>query len=311
MKDEEDAVSIFLESVLQQTKLPSEMVIVDGGSMDGTARVIDRYMEDERVRFPIKFIRLWDANIARGRNLGIAVARHDIIAVSDVGCILSESWLKEITRPFDGGDSMVVAGNYLVRTTGHWDSAAAAMTIPDPEEIAGGLPSSRSIAFRRRIWEQVGGYPEYLDWAEDTAFSLAVKAQGFAVLFAKSAMVYWRPRSTPLTLFLQYYRYAAGDGLAGHFRVHYLSRIIGFLVLVGLTVSLTAFEGVSGLIAPAGLVLSYWLYFVGKATSKFRTMRHLLCALPGLLNCDTARSIGYVYGCLLSLTGGKMSRRET
>ncbi len=305
VRNEEAGIGSFIESVLGQTRMPSEMIVVDGGSTDGTARVIARYMGDERVGFPLRFLRVWGANISRGRNVGVAAARHDIVAVSDAGCTLERSWLEEITAPFGDGECSLVAGNYVVETEGYWESAAAAMTIPDPGRIACHLPSSRSVAFRRSTWESVGGYPEQLDWAEDTAFSIALKSRGHVARFARNALVRWRPRGTPLALFRQYFRYASGDGMAGHFPGHYALRASALLLFAAVTSLAVAKGGARMLPVPAGLLAAYWLYFVGKAPHGLRSKRHLLLSLPVLLICDAGRVLGYAYGLVSGLARGR------
>ena len=52
------------------------------------------------------------ANIARGRNLAIAAATHDVIAVTDADCVLDPRWLERILEPIDAGAD-VSMGFYL------------------------------------------------------------------------------------------------------------------------------------------------------------------------------------------------------
>jgi len=298
VKNEEGAVSVFLESILGQTLKPSEVVVVDGGSTDDTVGAIRRFTGERKAPFPIRLFELQGANIARGRNRGISEANGDLIAISDAGCVLDESWLREITAPFEHEDVMIVAGNYRVEARGLWEAGVRAMTIPDPSRVAGALPSSRSIAFRKRLWEQAGGYPEDLDWAEDTAFALAVKRSGVIINFAPSAIVHWWPRGTPVSTFVQYLRYAIGDGMAGHFRRHYLLRCIGALVLIAMIALPLRTDQRIDWIYPAAFVMAYWLYFMGKVPPTMRIARNLLLSLPVLLISDAGRVIGYLIGMI-------------
>lgn len=66
-----------IESVLKQTYTSVEVVVVDDGSTDDTARVVQAF--DERVRY----IYQPNAGIAAARNSGIAVARGEYIAFLD------------------------------------------------------------------------------------------------------------------------------------------------------------------------------------------------------------------------------------
>ncbi len=91
-----------------------------------------------------------------------------------------------------------------------------ATVLPSVEDVNPGtfLPSSRSVAFPKEAWEAAGGYPEWLDYCEDLVFDLKLKELGYRFEFAPQAVVYFRPRSNLRSFFLQYYRYARGDGKA-------------------------------------------------------------------------------------------------
>ena len=86
-----------------------------------------------------------------------------------------------MTAPFDDPDPPdVVAGFFRVATRARPSRRRSAPPpCPTVEEIdpARFLPSSRSVAFTRRAWEQVGGYPEWLDYCEDLVFDFALRGR--------------------------------------------------------------------------------------------------------------------------------------
>ena len=51
-----------------------------------------------------------------------------------------------------------------------------------------------SVAFRKSAWKDVGGYPEWLETAEDTLFDLNLKKAGKKFVLAKDAVVRWGTR---------------------------------------------------------------------------------------------------------------------
>jgi len=113
----------------------------------------------------------------------------------------------------------------------------AATVLPLPHEINPDtfLPSSRSVAFTKQAWLQVGGYPEWLDYCEDLLFDFAIndlrtrRSSGFD--WAPAAQVFFRPRSSLRSFWTQYYRYARGDGKADLWRKRHLVRYVTWLVL--------------------------------------------------------------------------------
>src|SRR6266700_726419 len=104
------------------------------------------------------------ANIARGRNAAVAAATHEVIAVSDADCVLDPEWLERLLVPIEGGAD-VAMGTYRPIVHGLWDACAAAVSMPEPDELREHrfMPSSRSVAFRREAYDAAGGYPEWLD----------------------------------------------------------------------------------------------------------------------------------------------------
>ncbi|MDA8170052.1 MAG: glycosyltransferase [Nitrospiraceae bacterium] len=219
----------FLESIASQSVLPEEVVITDGGSTDGTVKIIRDFMA-RNGHLNMKLLCAGKrTNIAAGRNMAIRASSCDVIAVTDAGCILEENWLYEITAPlFDGGPADTVGGWYgaVIENGFHKKTAQAVLPLLkdiDPEAF---LPSSRSIAFRRSCWEQAGGYPEGLTmWAEDTLFDLRLKRTGCRFTFNPKAKVHWRMRDNQREALRQFYHYGYGDGEAGLFTARYLARM--------------------------------------------------------------------------------------
>ena len=204
----------LLGSIEAQTRQPDEVVIVDGGSTDGTWERLVRWEGRGPRRRALRRPR---ANISRGRNEAIRACSAEIIAVTDAGVRLEPGWLAALGAPFEcAGAADVVSGYFRADPRSVFELALGATTMPNVEEIDPEhfLPSSRSIAFRRHAWEAVGGYPEWLDYCEDLVFDLALKRAGYRFAWAPTAVAHFRPRSDARRFFLQYYRYARGDGKA-------------------------------------------------------------------------------------------------
>jgi len=215
LKSEEFSVKGLIDSLFSQHRMPDEFVIVDGGSADHTVEIINLYIQSG---LPINLIIKEGVNIAEGRNIAIKNAKHDYIASIDAGCRADKDWLKNLLRPFEEDPSLdVVAGFFLPDAESRYEEVVGELLYPkleymNPERF---LPSGRSIVFKKKCWEEVGGYPEWLYTGEDSLFDLKLKESGYKFAFAKDAVVYWRPRPTLNKLFKQYFLYAKGTTQAG------------------------------------------------------------------------------------------------
>jgi len=230
--NEAESLPALLDSLAAQTRPPDEVVVVDGGSRDGTLAVL----RSER-RLPLRILEAPGTNISQGRNLAIAQARGEIIASTDAGVRLDPGWLAALVAPFEEPDPpMVVAGFFRPDPQTLFEVAMGATVLPELRDInpVTFLPSSRSVAFRKAAWEAVGGYPEWLDYCEDLIFDLRLRERFGPFTFAPEAVVYFRPRSSLRAFFRQYYLYARGDGKAGLWPRRHLIRYLTYLVAVPL-----------------------------------------------------------------------------
>jgi glycosyltransferase involved in cell wall biosynthesis len=225
--NEAESLSQLLNSLAAQTRVPDEVIICDGGSTDGTLRLLKA-----ESRFPLRVVQQPGANISQGRNVAIEAAASEVIAVTDAGVHLSPRWLAKIAAPFEDEAVQVVAGTFVAAPQTVFETAMGATVIPETEELMDTdryPPSSRSIAFRRHAWEAVGGYPEWIDYCEDVIFDLRLRARFGRFVFAPEAVVAFRPRPGLGAFWRQYYRYARGDGKANLWPRQHLVRYATFL----------------------------------------------------------------------------------
>jgi glycosyltransferase involved in cell wall biosynthesis len=223
VKDAAPLIAEFLASLRGQTRPPDEVVIVDGGSTDGTWDRLTREPAVTALSEP-------GSNIARGRNRAVSAATHDVIAVTDADCILDPEWLERLLAPIAEG-APVVAGFYRP-IPGSMFETWAVSHIPDAAELGPRwLPSSRSLAFRRDAFETAGGYPEWLPIGEDMYLNQRWVEAGVPIHRATDAVVYWRPRRGPVATWRQYERYAEGDAAAGMYPERHALRFATYGVL--------------------------------------------------------------------------------
>jgi glycosyltransferase involved in cell wall biosynthesis len=231
VKDEAGSIGGFLDGLLAQSRPPEEIVLADGGSTDGTIAAIEAARDRSAV--PIRLLEAPGTNISEGRNVAIAEASHELIAVTDAGTRPRPDWLEKLVAPLERDPGTGVAAGFFLPGGEGWRQRTLAIAItPQRHEIdpAAFLPSSRSIAFRRACWKQAGGYPEWLRHCEDLVFDIELRRTGASFAFVPDAIVVWDARPDLRSFARQYFNYARGDGHANLWPKRHLLRYAAYLV---------------------------------------------------------------------------------
>lgn len=311
--NEEKTIIKFLESLFTQSVLPDEVIIVDAGSTDKTVELISSFLPKKESNYTLKLL-FQKGNRSVGRNTAIRAATHEIILCSDGGCVLDTNWIKNIITPFKEKSIDVVGGFYKPLVTSIFEKCLATYTCTMPDKIdrKNFLPSSRSIAFKKSVWEKVGGYPEYLDTCEDLIFDKNLQKIKARFIFVQDAIVYWPQRKNLLQATRQFFSYAKGDGEAHFFRkqtpllfARYLFGLL--LVLSGITLHQRIF-----LEAIPILLVLYIFWSIGK-NYKYIMQPLAMFWLPILqIVSDFTVMSGTGYGLLKSIHSKEIiSRNKT
>ncbi|HKD88145.1 MAG TPA: glycosyltransferase family 2 protein [Streptosporangiaceae bacterium] len=248
-----------------------ELVIAVGPSRDRTAEVVRRLAESDS---RIKVIDNPTGQIAAAINLALAASRHPVVVRVDGHSMLPDGYIQTAvdtlreTGAVNVGGMMAAAG-----ITPFQQAVAWAMTSPfgvgAAKNHTGGEAGPADTAymgvFRRSAIEQVGGYNEDFQVAEDWELNHRIRKAGGLIWFQPALRVTYRPRATVAELGIQYFRYgrwrrAVAREHAGTINLRYLAPPVAVaLVAAGTLVGLA---GVGGLAAggwPGWLTLAFVL----------------------------------------------------
>lgn len=242
--NEERSIKNFIKSLNEQTVFPNEIIIVDGGSSDNTVNLIK-----ENISSNLNYNLIVDSTcnkshtigpIAKGRNTAIKNTSYDYILVTDAGCILDRDWVKEMITSFEKDSADVVSGWYKAVINNEFQKEMAEVFCPPVEKInkKNFLPSSRSIGFKKDLWEMVNGYPENSYTAEDTVFDLKIFKFANNIVFNEKAYVYWDVPADKNELKEKLVAYGYGEGRQKLYLFKYILRTLLLILFPILLVSI-------------------------------------------------------------------------
>jgi glycosyltransferase involved in cell wall biosynthesis len=216
--NEKNRIELTINEIEAQTIKPSEIIITDAGSNDGTLERLQKWAKESSLK--IRILQKIRANVAEGRNLAIAEAENDLIVSTDFGCRFDRRWLESLILPFEDPQVKVTGGNYSVIEEEIQSLAAKGTYV-----ICNGyrqtldqsfIPSSRSIAYYKSAWKEVGGYPEWLTLAgDDLVFGKLLISKGYQVHLVHEPYVFWGRHIEAKAYSKEAFRYGLGDGEAG------------------------------------------------------------------------------------------------
>lgn len=211
VRDEQESIKALIDSIGRQTLPPDEVVLVDGGSTDGTIAIVERLAAiDDRIRL----IKTDGATPGRGRNIGIAASTNDWIALTDAGIRLEPDWLEVLVGSRDSATTDIVYGNYAPIADSLFEKCAAIAYAPAqrPGVIRG--KSIASYLLKKEVWERSGGFPD-MRAAEDLMFMEAAEAAGYKATYAPGALVHWYLRPDLASTFRKFALYSKHNVWAG------------------------------------------------------------------------------------------------
>ncbi len=230
--NESKTIRVLLESILQQTLKPNEVLVVDGGSTDDTVKIIKRFsQENPQLHLQVKIKK---GNRSVGRNYAIQLAKYELIAITDAGCVLEKKWLKALVLKYTESKAPVIAGYYAAKPETDFQKAVVpyVLVMPDRIDPQNFLPATRSMLIEKRLFKEMGGFDEKLSDNEDYDFAKKLVKQKIKISFAQRAVVFWEPRKTLHEFYTMIFRFARGDIFAKIIRPKVILIFLRYIIFV-------------------------------------------------------------------------------
>ena len=255
----EKTIAGCVRSLLDQELRDYELIVVDDGSRDGTARLLRQ--------LGVKTIQQRNAGPAAARNRGWHEAEGEFIVFTDSDCRAPRNLLRTIERHLAASDAVALGGTYKTANRGlvpRW----VALEIDYRHSRIGKhtyAVGTYCFAVRRDILEELKGFDERFRSAsgEDTDFCYRLGEAGHRILFRRDVFVYHEHNETLIGylrdqfkrgkwrvyLYSKFPRRMAGDSYIGR---GLLFNVAVHALLV-LSIPVSAFMGS---VAPTGIMLA-------------------------------------------------------
>ena len=185
-----------------------EVIVVDDGSLDGTASALARMAHPH-----LLYVRQVNGGPASARNTGIGLASGDYIAFTDDDCVPVEPWPWPLVERLERESTEVagVGGRVQPLHEGLFSRYYTFHRILEPPTSCSYLVTA-NCAYRRDVLVSVGGFDTGIrhPGGEDPGLSIKMRAAGYRLVFEPRAVVLHDYRESLKDFVRTFYRYGRG-----------------------------------------------------------------------------------------------------
>jgi len=279
--NEAGSIEQLLDAFRVQDAPILEIIVVDGGSTDGTHAILENYQK-KYPAVPLRVLLRPCITLPEAINAGVRATRGDVIVRLDAHSRPTPTYVRQCVEALQQTGAGVVGGVWIVEAgnpSATAESIARAVAHPlgagdAAYRIGHARPGRLPIdtvpfgCFRKSTWEQLGGYNESLLTNEDYEFNYRARMARHAVILDSSIRCTYVARSTLKDLAAQYFRY--GWWKASMLKQHPRSLRWRQAVPAGFAATLVALACLSlfwevARIALAGVIALYGSVLIGTA----------------------------------------------
>lgn len=183
--NEEKFIALTLQSIVEQTVLPSKVVVVNDGSTDKTEEIIqsfcDNYSFISLVKKTSDAIHLPGSKVIQAFQKGLETLddHYDIMLKIDADLIFPSNYFETIIQHFQSDERIGMVGGFCyIERNGEW----ILENLTDKDHIRGALK-----AYRKETFLQIGGLKPAMGW--DTVDELLCKFYNWKVVTDESLHV--------------------------------------------------------------------------------------------------------------------------
>ena len=196
-----------LESVLAQTYIDYEVIVVDDGSTDGSAEIAESFLQDPASRLSpfasrLRLLKQPNQGVSAARNNGVAQAHGDYLAFLDADDWWEPTYLERMAQLItDYPDAGLYACNYYYHKDGvniiKVDIPTGYFNYPKEYFKNFAMPiTSISVVIPSKVYDEMGGFPIGVKLGEDFLLWAKIAVQ-YPVAFLNEPLAYYNNTLLP------------------------------------------------------------------------------------------------------------------
>lgn len=180
-----------IESILIQNYQPIEILIIDDGSTDDTAKIAARFQQH------VRYIYQPNSGASSARNVGLKMAAGEIIAFLDADDIWHEQKLAMQLDILTKNQSLEVVLGYLQKIYSiDLINKGTQFSSNIPPELTLSLGAS---LFRRSAFDKVGNFDRYLKFSDDWDWFMRARELGVEIATCFNTVLFYRRHASNIT----------------------------------------------------------------------------------------------------------------
>ncbi|WP_337098991.1 glycosyltransferase family 2 protein [Paenibacillus sp. YIM B09110] len=214
-RNEAEYLKRCIESIMEHTELPYEVIVIDSGSTDHTQQYLKGL--DGQVRYCLLGN---DAGFVMSANRGLMMAKGTTMLLLSNRIIATEYWLENMLNCLNSDSSIGMVGPVSNGWQGNQHKALRCEKLEDMHELArinnvidaGARKrterlSKECLLFRRELLEKTGYLDEAIEHDSfcEEDYSLRVRLQGYTLLYTEEAYVHFATINSEMKELVEHY----------------------------------------------------------------------------------------------------------
>ena len=203
-----------------------EIILVDDGSTDDTAKIASHYPTVRTIHQP-------NLGLSAARNTGIAATKGDLVAFTDSDCRADEDWLYYLVGDVLKTDAAAIGGHNFPPPEDNWVAGAVAVSPGGPAHVmlddrnAEHIPGCNMMFWKWALAEIEGFDPQYRAAGDDVDVCWRLLQRGYKIAFSHAGFV-WHYRRNTIPAYLKQQRgYGVAEALLRYKHPEYFNSLGG------------------------------------------------------------------------------------